>query len=124
MNIHVATLVAWVFPFTTVRHCEERVRGLLQVCSSSRSFAGQERVRSQTKLRSNLISLLNWREFFKVHVCKITSPQTQCDEIASWMQQCLTELVRKLSLAETRNDEINDVSELENRNKEERYWYG
>jgi hypothetical protein len=56
--------------------------------------------------RSNLLSLMNWREFFKAWDYKTILLHTQCDEIASGMQQCLAELAFTTALTKPRNDEL------------------
>jgi hypothetical protein len=88
-----------------IRHCEERLRTQYTLAEFSIPFAVNERVRSQTKLRSNLSSLINNREFFTLFR-KTASQRTQSREIASWIQQRLALLMLNILLTETRNDEV------------------
>jgi hypothetical protein len=63
---------------TLPRHCEECLDGFRKAKPVQGLLVGDER-------RSNLPSLIDWREFF--NRWKITSLQSQSQKIASQMQQ-------------------------------------
>jgi hypothetical protein len=91
-------------------HCEERQHRKIVGNKACDELKRNKRLRSQSQLlreakqRSNFLSLTKAREVFNI-LNKNSSPQIQCREIASGMQQRFTEFIFALRLTAPRNDE-------------------